>query len=116
MAFYIVKLVLTAALIVIVSELAKRTTLIAGMVASLPLISFLSMIWLYIETNDAARVASLASSIFWLVLPSLALFGALPLLLQNRVPFYLSLSLSTAIMLACYVGMLIVLKKLGLHS
>jgi hypothetical protein len=112
--YYVLKVLLSAGLVVLVSELAKRSTLIGGLVASLPLVSLLAMIWLYAETRDTVRVASLSSSIFWLVLPSLVLFLALPVFLNNGLAFALSLALSMAIMLACYGIVLVVLGKLGI--
>jgi hypothetical protein len=60
------------------------------------------MIWLYVDTRDVDKVASLASGIFWLVLPSLALFISLPLLLKQGLNFYLSMGLSVLITIACY--------------
>src|SRR5690349_12496787 len=71
MTQYIIKLLISAAIIVAVSEVSKRSSLIGGLLASLPLTSFLAMLWLYKDTKDTAKVAALSMSIFWLVLPSL---------------------------------------------
>jgi len=112
MTQYIIKLLISAAIIVAVSEISKRSTFIGGMLASLPLTSFLAMLWLYRDTHDAAKVASLSTSIFWLVLPSLVFFIALPWLLKLQLNFYASFAASTAIMFACYGLMLVILKRL----
>ena len=100
MAYYLVKVIVSALLVVAIAEISKRSSLVGALLASIPLVSVLAMIWLYIDTRDADRVASLASGIFWLVLPSLALFIALPLLLRQGFNFYLSLGLSIAITVA----------------
>lgn len=113
MTQYAVKLLVSAALIVAVTELSKRSTLIGGVLASLPLVSFLAMLWLYFDTHDAKRVAVLSMSIFWLVLPSLAFFLALPALLNRNLNFYLGFGLATAFMLLCYGVMLFGLRKAG---
>ena len=110
-AYYLIKLLITVVLVVLISELAKRDTLLAGLLASLPIVSFLAMIWLYLDTRDSEQVARLSSSIFWLVLPSLSLFLLLPLLLRNQVNFSLSLALSTLAMIALYLAMLWVLGR-----
>src|SRR5215217_727460 len=94
MPYYAVKIAITVALIVAVAEVAKRSSLAGAILASVPLISVLAMVWLYVETRDVAQVAGLARSIGWLVLPSLALFIALPLLLGRGYNFYLSLVVS----------------------
>jgi uncharacterized membrane protein (GlpM family) len=116
MTQYIIKIVLTTALVVVISEVSKRSSLVGGLLASLPLVSFLALFWLHFDTRDVGKVAALSSSIFWLVLPSLVFFIALPpLLLKLKLNFYLSFGLATALMLACYGAMLVALKKVGLN-
>jgi hypothetical protein len=98
---------------VTISEIAKRSTFVGAILASIPLISVLAIIWLYIDTKDVAKVSALASSVFWLVLPSLALFVTLPLLLKQGFNFYLSISISIGITIACYLFMVAVLSHYG---
>lgn len=113
MAYYITKIAVTTVLIVLISEVAKRSSLLGGILASVPLVSVLAMIWLYVDTHDAARVSALASSVFWLVIPSLALFLALPVLIRKGISFYPSLGLSVLVTIGCYYGMISVLGRLG---
>lgn len=114
MVYYIVKLLITVVLIVLVSELAKRSTLYGALLASVPLVSVLAMIWLYVDTRDSARVAALSGSIFWLVLPSLALFVVLPVLLKAGVNFYLSMAIAIAATVFCYWLVVTFLPQLGI--
>ena len=72
------------------------------------------MIWLYVDTKDVSRVAALSSSIFWLVLPSLALFIALPLLLRAGVTFYLSMAIGLGATALCYWLMVVLLTRYGI--
>jgi len=115
MAYYIVKVVVSALLIVTIAELSKRSSLFGALLASVPLVSVLAMIWLYVDTRDGERVAALASGIFWLVLPSLALFVSLPLLLKQGVDFYLSLGLSILLTIGCYGMMIYLLGRFGIR-
>ena len=115
MAYYIVKVVISAILIVAISEISKRSSLVGAVLASIPLVSVIAMIWLYIDTRDVDRVAGLASSIFWLVLPSLALFLALPLLLKHGFNFYLSMTLSILVTIGCYWLMITLLDRAGVE-
>ncbi len=71
------------------------------------------MLWLYVETKDVEKISTLATSVFWLVLPSLALFVSLPLFLRQGINFYLSMGLSIAITVACYWLMVTVLGHFG---
>ncbi len=113
MSYLIIKFAISAALLVGVSEISKRSSFLGGLLASLPLVSVLAMIWLYRDTRDAQKVAALSTSIFWLVLPSLVLFLVLPVLLKRGINFYPALGLSITAMLACYGAMLLILNRLG---
>ena len=114
MSQYVIKVLITTALVVAVSETSKRSAFAGGLLASLPLVSFLAIIWLYVETKDATKVAALSTSIFWLVLPSLVLFVALPLLLRAGWPFAPSLVAAGALTVASYFLMLAILKRFGI--
>ncbi len=115
MMYYLAKIAITTALIVIISEVARRSTLAGAILASVPLVSVLALTWLYVDTRDLERVSALSTSVFWLVIPSLALFVSLPLLLKQGLNFYLSMGLAIAFTVACYFLMLTVLKQFGIH-
>lgn len=114
MIYYILKIVITTCLIVLISEIAKRSSFIGAILASIPLVSVLAMIWLYIDTKDIEKISSLATSIFWLVIPSLALFVSLPVLLKQGLNFYLSISISIMITIGCYWIMVYALNHFGI--
>ncbi len=113
MTYYLVKLALSAALIVLISEMAKRSTLAGALLASLPLTSLLAFIWIYWETRDNERIATLSLDIFWLVLPSLVLFLVLPWLLRQGASFWLALPLACAATALGYLGTMQLLKLRG---
>src|SRR5215472_4814869 len=115
MIYYAVKVLISAVIIVAVAELAKRQPAWAGALASLPLVSLLAIVWLYVDTRSGEQVASLCWSIFWLVLPSLVFFAALPLLLKQGLGFTPSLALAIVTMLAAYGAMLLGLAKAGVR-
>jgi len=114
MTHYVIKILLTTALVVAISEASKRSSLVGGLLASLPVVSFIAMFWIHAESKDPSKVAALSVSIFWLVLPSLVFFLVLPAFLL-KLNFYLSFSLATALMLGCYGLMLIGLKRFGVN-
>lgn len=102
MIYYLTKVFISAILIVVISEISKRSSFMGALLASIPLVSVMAILWLYIDTKDIEKISNLSVSIFWLVLPSLALFVSLPLLLKQGLDFYLSLLISVAITAACY--------------
>ena len=110
MAYYLLKIIITTLLVVIISEISKRSSFIGAVLASVPLVSVLAMLWLYIDTSDISKVSELSSSIFWLVLPSLVLFVTLPLLLKQDINFYLSLSIAVTATVFSYWLMISVLN------
>lgn len=114
MLYYAAKIAITTLLIVLISEIAKRSSFWGAVLASIPLISVLAMIWLYVDTKDIAKISALSTSVFWLVLPSLVLFIILPLLLKQGLHFYLSLSVSLIVTVMCYWGMVSVLNHYGI--
>jgi hypothetical protein len=114
MWYYIIKLITSSIIIVAISEISKRSSLMGSILASIPLISFLAFIWLYIETKDVGKIADLSTGIFWLVLPSLSFFLLFPLLLKKNIQFYLSMCIATIVMVLSYFIMIYILKKFGI--
>jgi len=91
---YFLKILVTIFRVVLISEAAKRRSLFGAILAFIPLISVLAIIWLYVDTKSVEKVSALSSSVFWLVLPSLTLFISLPMMLSRGMNFYLSLSIA----------------------
>jgi hypothetical protein len=115
MLYYATKVVVSALIIVVVSEVAKHSAGLGALIKSLPLISILAMIWLYVDTHDAGKISELSVATFWLVLPTLPMFLVLPALLKNGLGFYPSLALSVAVMALCYAGAVPVLARFGIQ-
>jgi hypothetical protein len=113
MLYYALKVIVSALVIVAISEIAKRSTGFAALVAALPLTSLLAFVWLYLEDTPAQRIAALSTEIFWLVLPSLVLFLVFPLLLNRGLGFWSSLGASVAATVACYLAFLPLLRRMG---
>ena len=114
LTYTILKVAITAILVVAISEISKRSSLIGAILASVPIVSVLAMVWLYQDTKDINKISELSMGIFWLVIPSLALFIALPLLLKQGVNFYLSLIISIGITATCYYLMVMMLEQFGI--
>jgi hypothetical protein len=114
MIYYIIKVLLSSVTIVAITEISKRNTTLGSILASVPLVSLLAFIWLYIDTKDTTKIAELSQGIFWLVIPSLLFFILFPLLLKKNVDFWLSLGMSLSIMVVGYFVMLFILKKVGI--
>jgi hypothetical protein len=114
MLYLALKYLLTAAIVVAVSELARRSTAFAAVLAALPLVSILAMVWLYVDTGDRERVASLSIGVFWMVLPTLGFFLLLPWLLRRCSGFWLPLLGAGAVMVVVYLVYALAGRRLGL--
>jgi hypothetical protein len=109
-----IKVLLTAVLVVAISETAKRSATLGGVIASLPLTSLLAFIWLYGETGDTSKIASLSTNIFCYVLPSLVMFIVLPVLLTRGIGFWPSLIIASAATFVAYLLMSAILARFGI--
>ena len=114
MAYYIIKLIITSLVIVIVSEVAKRSTFIGAIIISIPLTSLIAFIWLYIDTKDYQKVISLSYGTLLLTIPSFSFFIILPILLKLKQNFILSLIISIIGTAIIYFIFTYLLKKFGI--
>lgn len=108
------KYLLTAAVVVFVSELAKRSDRLGGLVAALPLVTLLTLVWLHLEQQPAHKLANHAWYTFWYVLPTLPMFLAFPALLP-RLGFWPSLLACVIICTLCFVLFAWVLRRYGIQ-
>lgn len=114
MLYGIVKALLSGVLVATVSETARRSPALGALVASLPLVSVLGMIWLWRDTHDAERMASHVGATFWYILPSLPMFLVIPALLRGGLGFWPSLLAGCALTVALYLGMALILARFGI--
>ena len=101
MAWLISKYLITAAVVVVVSEAAKRSDRLGGLIAALPLVTVLALIWLYVERQPQVKIANHAWYTFWYVVPTLPMFLAFPLLLP-RLGFWPTLLACVVITVVCF--------------
>jgi hypothetical protein len=111
--YIVIKTILTALIIVAISETGKRFTTVGAILASLPLTSLLAFVWIYIETKDTQKITTLSWEILLMIIPSLVFFVALPLLLKVT-KFYPSLFISVILTATAYFFWFMLLKKTGL--
>jgi hypothetical protein len=114
MLYLVIKAALSGVIIAAVSEIARRSPGFGALVASLPLVSILGMMWLWRDTHDVQRLAAHAEATFWFVLPSLPMFLAIPAMLRRGVPFWGALGAGCVLTIALYFGMTWAGPRLGL--
>lgn len=110
-----IKFTLSGIIIAVISEVAKRSSSFGALIASLPLLSLLGMLWLWRETGDAERIASQAEATFWYVLSSLPMFLVLPAMLRAGVGFWPSLATGCVLTIVVYFVTALGLQKYGIN-
>ena len=115
MLYLLIKAAISGVLVAAVSEVARRYPGWGGLLASLPLTSLLAMIWLYRDSGDSERVAALAGSTFWFILPSLPMFLVLPALIRSGTAFWLALGVSVAGTLLLYALFFWAAPRIGIR-
>ena len=112
MQYLIVKYLVTAAVVVLVSEFAKRSDKLGGLVAALPLVTILTLIWLYVEHQPPSKIANHAYYTFWYVLPTLPMFLVFPYLLP-KFGFIYTLLACVILTILIFGLFAIVMKQFG---
>lgn len=115
MLFLAAKALLSGAIVAAVSEIAKRSPAFGALVASLPLVSLLAVIWLWRDTGDGLRIASLMEATFWYILPSLPMFLLVPALLRNGIAFWPSLATGCLVTFLLYLATAWLLSRFGIQ-
>ena len=115
MLYLAIKALLSGIVVAVVSEVAKRHPGWGALIASLPLVSILGMIWLWRDTRDLFRLAAHAEATFWFVMPSLPMFLLVPLMLRQGMSFWASLIAGCALTVALYALMTWIGPKLGIR-
>ncbi len=113
MLYLAIKAVLSGVVIAVVSEIAKRSPGAGALIASLPLVSVLGMIWLWRDTRDPVGMAAHSAATFWYVLPSLPMFLLIPALLGRGVPFWLTLASGCLLTIVLYLALTWIGPRLG---
>lgn len=114
MGWLITKYAITAAVVVLVSEAAKRSDKLGGFIAALPLVTVLALIWLYVEKQPPQKLANHAWYTFWYVLPTLPMFLVFPALLP-RLGFWLTLLACVVLTVVCFGLLAVALKQFGIE-
>ena len=114
MSWLIIKYFIATAMVVLVSEVAKLSDKIGGLIAAFPIVSVLSLMWLYVENQPQSKIANHALYTFWNVIPTLPMFLVFPFLL-SRLGFCSALLVSTVITLSVFYIFAFIGRRFGIE-
>src|ERR1700742_2973920 len=113
MLYLLLKAALSGVIVATVSETAKRYPGFGGLIASLPLISVLGMMWLWRDTHDAESMVQHVTGTLWFVLPALPMFLVIRLMMRRGTPFWLALAAGCTLTISLYAAMVWAAPKSG---
>jgi hypothetical protein len=114
MLYLALKALISGVIVAAISEVAKRYPGFGGLIASLPLVSVMGMVWLWRDKPDVANMAAHSEGTFWFVLPSLPMFLLIPALLRRGAPFGVALAAGCALTVTLYLIMIWIGPRFGL--
>ncbi|MEI6656586.1 MAG: DUF3147 family protein [Verrucomicrobiota bacterium] len=115
MLMLVIKYAVTALIIVWVSEVAKRSDKLGALIASLPFVTLMVMVWLHLERQGNPKIGNHAYYTFWYVLPTLPMFLVMPWLMAKGVNFWLALAICVVVTLVSFALTALVAKRLGVN-
>ena len=114
MAWIVTKYLITAAVVVLISEVAKRSDKLGGLIAALPMVTFLALIWLYVEKQPTEKISNHAWYTVWYVVPTPPMFLVFPFL-HERIGFWPTMEISILITLVCFGVFAMLVKHFGIE-
>ncbi len=114
MQYLIVKYLITAGVVVLVSEIARRSDKLGALIAALPIVTILTLIWLFVEKQPTVKLANHAYYTFWYVIPTLPMFLLFPYLLP-KLGFWLTLVVCILFTVFCFFVFSLLLKSFGIN-
>ena len=112
---FITRALLSGIIVAAIALLAKRSPAMGGLLASIPLVSTLGMIWLWRDTKDSELVADYVGSAFWYFLPSMPMFLIIPALLRHGVNFWVSLGVGCVVTILLYLITISIAARFGVR-
>jgi hypothetical protein len=114
MAWIVIKYLITAGVVVLASEIAKRSDKLGGLIGALPMVTILALIWLHVEKQPEAKVANHAWYTLWYVIPTLPMFAVFPALL-GRIGFWPTLLVCVLLTVACFGLFALLVRRFGIE-
>lgn len=114
MTWIITKYLLTAGVVVVISEIARRSDKLGSFIAALPLIAILTLIWLYLDKVPQDKIGNYARYTFWYVIPTLPMFLVFPMLLP-KIGFWLTLIASILLTIICFGLFTALVRQFGIN-
>ena len=100
---FVIRALLSGIIIALIAVVGRKAPAAGALIASLPLISIMAMIWLWRDTGDHNLLANHAEATFYFVIPSLPMFLLIPFMLRNGLSFWVSLGSGIALTVALYL-------------
>jgi hypothetical protein len=112
---FLIRALLSGIIVAAVAFVARKSPGLGGLIASIPLVSTLGMIWLWRDTGDPKLVADYVYSAFWYFLPSIPMFLLIPWLLRSGTGFWVALGAGIALTFVLYLMTIGIAARFGVR-
>jgi len=114
----IIKYLITAVVVVAISEIAKRSDKIGALIAALPMVTVLAMTWMFFELKgeeQTEKIANHAWYTFWYVIPTMPMFLLMPWMLRRGIHYGWTLLAACLLTAALFVATAWLMKRCGVE-
>ena len=114
----ILKYLITAGLVVLISEVARRSDKLGALIAALPMVTVLAMTWMFFELKgeqQTEKIANHAWYTFWYVIPTMPMFLLMPWMLRKGIHYGWSLLAGGIVTAVLFVLTAWVMKRFGVE-
>ena len=112
----ILKYLITSGLVVLISEVARRSDRLGALIAAMPLVTVLAMTWMFIELEGDTQIEKIANHAyytFWYVIPTLPMFLLIPWMLRRSWNYGWSLLAGCLLTMLLFFITAWVMKRFG---
>ena len=107
----VLKALITALVVIFLSELGKKHPVLSGLIAAMPITTLFVVFWLYFDTHDITIIKTFSFSVLFGLIPTAFFFLSLFFLLGKSFPFFKALLCSFAVWLIAAVIHIGILSK-----
>jgi len=114
----VLKYLITAGLVVLISEVARRSDKLGALIAALPMVTVLAMTWMFFELKGeqpTEKIANHAWYTFWYVIPTMPMFLLMPWMLRKGIHYGWTLLASCVLTAVLFVFTAWIMKRFGVE-
>lgn len=111
--FTIVKILISAIIIGVITEFSRRYPQQGGVIAALPIVSLLSILWLYTQGEQMDKISKFAIGVVWGLPGTVVMLLIIGMALKHSIHLFASLGLGIAAWLVLFFAQDLIVKQIS---